>query len=449
MLLSTSPAATSGLPALHSDPVAPATIYLDFNGASSTSWNNQTVPATPAYDTDGNPANFSAGEIGNIRQIWQRVAEKFSPFNLDVTTEDPGAVSGRKTLRVVVGGDGSWATGADGGLSQVGSFASGDATVWVFSKNLNNGDPKETAETIAHESGHALGLVHQSIYSANTLVAAYNSGNGFTAPIMGESYDSIRGLWWRGPDSNSPTEIQDDMAVIAGARNGFGYRPQDHGQSPANADPMAVRGKALSGEGVIESTSDTDYFSFHTGNGAVSIKADVAPFGPMLHLKLTLIDGAGQVVATASGPSLGQSLKARAPAGTYFVEVSSYGDYGDVGQYTITGTLAGSATRAAGKASLKLTANATSNRVRLKWSDRSLPTGQFQVQRSTDGGTTWQLLATTAPGASAYLDTAVSSGTTVSYRVLPASLPTDQPSGVAEVSIPVRHHAARAQSHRH
>src|SRR4051794_1594311 len=77
--LSTVTAASSPLsavPAMHSNPGATAKLYLDFVGAAATSWGTYSVPATPAYDTDGDATTFSASELSNINEIWSRIAEK-------------------------------------------------------------------------------------------------------------------------------------------------------------------------------------------------------------------------------------------------------------------------------------------------------------------------------------------------------------------------------------
>src|SRR5438270_11780391 len=76
--------AAGTVPALNSFPSAAVKIYLDFTGAAATPWGTYSVTATPAYDIDGNPSAFSATELANINQIWQRVSEKFSPFNVNV-----------------------------------------------------------------------------------------------------------------------------------------------------------------------------------------------------------------------------------------------------------------------------------------------------------------------------------------------------------------------------
>ena len=79
---------------LHSRPGAARVIYLDFKGrtVTGTSWNNATVGMSfviPPYDVDGVPGTFSNAEKTNIQDIWRRVAEDYSAFDVDVTTEDP------------------------------------------------------------------------------------------------------------------------------------------------------------------------------------------------------------------------------------------------------------------------------------------------------------------------------------------------------------------------
>ena len=71
---------------LHSNPTATKTIYLDFDGhtTSGTSWGGTIV--TKPFSLDTNPS-FSDAELTIIQEVWQRVSECYSPFNVDVTTE--------------------------------------------------------------------------------------------------------------------------------------------------------------------------------------------------------------------------------------------------------------------------------------------------------------------------------------------------------------------------
>src|SRR5262249_37279395 len=129
---------------LHSKPGAHQVVYLDFNGHTGPEWGNSTDPiiTTPAFDMDGNTSSFSAEELATIQTMWKLVTEDFLPFNVDVTTQDPGSAALMKTspsdidygVRCVIGGDGSW-LGTGGGVAQIGSFtAATDTPCYEFSQ---------------------------------------------------------------------------------------------------------------------------------------------------------------------------------------------------------------------------------------------------------------------------------------------------------------------------
>ncbi|MBL9131278.1 MAG: hypothetical protein JNG86_08770, partial [Verrucomicrobiaceae bacterium] len=102
---------------LHSRPGANRVIHLDFDGHTDTTpgfWVDGA--ASPAYNISGNnPAIFEEDERNHIIEIWQRVAEDYAMFDIDVTTEDPGTEALRKTsssdaqfgMRCVIGGSNS------------------------------------------------------------------------------------------------------------------------------------------------------------------------------------------------------------------------------------------------------------------------------------------------------------------------------------------------------
>ncbi len=82
---------------LHSRPTATKVIYLDFTGhtVNGTAWNTSytggsSFDAAP-FSIDGDPTTYSDAERDVIQSVWQRIAEDFAVFDVDVTTEDPGA----------------------------------------------------------------------------------------------------------------------------------------------------------------------------------------------------------------------------------------------------------------------------------------------------------------------------------------------------------------------
>jgi hypothetical protein len=88
------------IPLYHSKPGASSTIFIDVDGhvIENTAWNTDGAPAVLyawPLDSDGNLNSFSASEQAVITGIWQRMAEDFAPFDVDITTEEPQTFDSR------------------------------------------------------------------------------------------------------------------------------------------------------------------------------------------------------------------------------------------------------------------------------------------------------------------------------------------------------------------
>jgi serralysin len=366
------------LTAFSSLPGANHTIYLDFDGqsVSGTSWNsyyNQTTLNAQPYDIDGNPASFSATELARIEEAWKRTAEDFRPFNINVTTVDPGLEALRKSgsgdtqwgVRAIITNESTMVTDAAercgcGGIAYIDSFNwSSDTPVWVYTTG-----GKSIAEAASHEVGHSLGLSHDGLNSGATYYQGHGSGETGWASIMGVGYYQNVTQWDRGAyyDSNNGGasanygDGPDDLALIvgtAGPGNGFSYRPDDHGNANVTASSLSASGTSVTGGGVISTTSDVDVFSFTTGAGLVTLNINPFTPGPNLDVKADLYDGAGNLVATSnSGTVLSANFSLNLSAGQYFLHVdgtgwgtpganppSGYTEYASLGQYSITGSI--------------------------------------------------------------------------------------------------------------
>jgi hypothetical protein len=325
----------SALPGLSSLPGAKATLYLDFNGHSESTWGSYRNVKTPVYDTDGDRTTFSDAELAAITEIWQRVSEDYAPFNVNVTTVDPGNFANGKALRVSIGGNGSWVGSGFGGIAFVDAFTNtAPNTVFVFSDNLSKGSARLVADATSHESGHGFGLQHQSKYSGTSKTAEYNTGTSVSAPLMGKSYSATRSIWWNGQTTSSKT-IQDDMAVLAKSANGFGYRKDDHNGSFRTTSDLPTDGSGSNGQGIIGRNGDKDTFRFTTSGGTAYISVDVA-VGANLDVQLQLFnDQATRLVKVNPATRLTASISEDLVAGTYYVTVTGAGGYGSVGQYTV------------------------------------------------------------------------------------------------------------------
>lgn len=334
---------------LHSRPGANKVIYLDFDGHTTrgTPWNSGRGDIVSApFDLDGNPSAWSTGELDVIQYIWQRVAEDFAPFEVDVTTQDPGIEGLRRSnssdtyygQRVVISPTNWYSTNA-GGVAYIGSFNwSSDTPCFAFTAQLANGE-KYIAEAASHETGHTLGLYHDG----TTTGVEYYSGHGNWAPIMGVGYYRNIVQWSKGEYANANNK-EDDLAIIP--TYGIPYRADDHGDYIDSATLLA--GTSISASGLIEDSFDADVFRFNSGAGTLNLTAVPAPRSPNLDIEMSLFDGTGNLLTVANPAGLSATLTTTVSAGTYYVRIdgvgtgdptTGYSDYASLGQYTISGTV--------------------------------------------------------------------------------------------------------------
>ena len=354
---------------LSSNPGAPVTIYLDFDGetVSDADWvalRNDGATGdivTPEFDTDGN-AGFSPTEIDQITEIWERVSEDFRPFNINVTTVDPGVYNDFQGMLVSIGGDGNWynqgqATTASG-VALINGFSTAASNInFVFPDVFAGGSNfiVNTSSTVSHESGHTFGLLHHSTWNPDgTLNQEYDPGTAEVAPIMGFGGGALRDVWQNGPDNQSQFSFQDDLAIISGAANQtVNFRTDDHGSSLGTATNFNVGPGDETLNGIIEQNDDVDLFRFSTLGTSVTIDvtgldlttqfAGVTNPGSNLDPVLTLLDSFGNVIDTddpvfagGANASLKASVSATVPTGDYYIQVSNRNEYGNLGWYEIT-----------------------------------------------------------------------------------------------------------------
>ncbi len=190
----------------------------------------------------------------------------------------------------------------------------------------------------------------------------------------------------------------------------------------------------LSASGVIETTADTDWFSVTTQSGLVTLSVAPSQNGGMLDATLKIVNSNGAVVAFADTASLGESLSLNLPTGTYDAVVGSHGAYGDVGQYTLSGTIVNDPYFIA--APTDLTAARGSGAVALSWTDNATTETNYLVQGSSDNGATWSTIATLAAGVGTYNDSNVVVGNQYAYRVIGTNaVEQSQASNVATIAL--------------
>ena len=392
---------------LHSRPNATKTIYLDYDGhvTSGTVWNGSSNPTitTAPFSFEGDPS-FSSNELTRIQEIWERVAECFSPFDVNVTTQAPpvndliksGVGDTHWGVRVAIGvatpDPVPESAQGVGGIAKNGCFNwDSDTPVFVFPQLLEN-KAKGIADTCVHELGHSLGLSHDGrISPAETYYTGHGTDATGWAPHMGVGYSKYLVQWSKG-EYLSANNQEDDLAKIT-TLNGFGYRPDDHASSRTAA--LAIGGATTGGTfvidqtGVIEQRTDSDWFKITAGAGTLSLTAVGGPVNTMLDIQMDLYDGAGTLIASSNPvTAVTASISKTVAVGTYYVRIdgvgngdpltTGYTDYGSLGQYHLLGSHVASgsggsvtATYDAANKSLSLTGDGNPNSVSVTFNSQS------------------------------------------------------------------------------
>ncbi|HEY7086575.1 MAG TPA: hypothetical protein VH518_00720 [Tepidisphaeraceae bacterium] len=348
-------------PQLDSLPGAPVKLYLDFVGSPAFQWDSTVAhgPGSnstpiPAFSYDADVNNFSGAELNLINAIWQTVAEKYSPFNINVSTVPPSAGVVQKGIScvIVIGGSvNDWYQQSASGVSKLNGFTDPNQSSFGFmwSGGYTGLDQVSfvhfCGETAAHEAGHLFGLNHQSLIDgSNNVTVEYSAGTINEAPIMGKSNNQYgkNGIWWSGASSarnNNGVPIyqgqQDDLAVLTRPGNNITYR------SPVGGGSLSIdpNGAVTPGSGMLPLTSSFVQYNFTPTIPQVTLNIDNARFGGMLGPSASLLfnghTGSANLslsrtraTLTCTGLQAGQ---------TYTLRVASAGGYGEIGQFTVSG----------------------------------------------------------------------------------------------------------------
>lgn len=390
-------------PALSSRPGAQYTMYLNFSGFNYPgSWGGATPGNVPAYNGQTG-SSFTTTEQANIKNIWTRISDAYSMFDINVTTVDPAVAAGQaandntrwtyyentaRLMHTVIGDGASTFFGSAGGVSYVGvmhnvSTTTGSHTNWAFVNRLGGVNAFHNIYTASsHELGHAAGLSHQGDYLGTTRLNDYstNNGSGTIAPTMGVAYSAARGVWRQGRVNTTASFIQNDPRTILTTNpNLTGFVNDGIGRTLGTATALPLSGGGtinnLLAAGIIvpasvttpnpigEANYTSGFFSFTTTGGVANIilnagRQTITPGtpdpDPQLDGTLRILDSVGGIVAEANTASLGESININLAAGNYFVQVASAGgkqastnggawqaaQFYDMGSYFLTGFVA-------------------------------------------------------------------------------------------------------------
>lgn len=401
LLITSLQIASFAVPLFNSNPGATAVIFLDFDGhyVNSTVWNG------------GLPLNCTAAAMSEaqITEAFNRTAEDYRPFDINITTDSSVFLAAAITrrFRVIVTSTSAWFPGV-GGVAYIGSFSWGDDTpAFVFADRLGPNSAKMVGEACSHESGHAVGLSHQSKYGSDCIapLETYNSGLGTGepgwAPIMGNSYYKNLSNWNNGPTPYGCTNMQDNLSIIT-TQNGFGYRIDDYTEV-LNGSTTALTAGSFTKSGIISTNTDKDAFRFSVNQNssfhltAVPYNVGANYIGANLDIKLQLFNAAGNLINTYDATNtLGVTIDTVLNSGNYYITIDGsgnnyIGEYGSLGAYTLSGTNALLAIN-----QVTLTGSVANNQHNLSWNiNADEPVQTVSIETASDA-VNFKALASTA-----------------------------------------------------
>lgn len=336
---------------LHSNPDATKVIYLDFNGHTIL-WEGEEFYYDP-WNLEGSDTTFSDTERTIIQLTWQSIAEDFLPFELDVTTEDPGV----EALRNTGGEDEEW------GIRVVINHSTDDYS-WAYSDSFNDSEDTEmyawtgpdtsieetwvwTADSVSHEAGHALGLSHDGTTTGVEYYTGHGSGVNAWSSIMGWTNYGLS--QWDQGEYTDANNHEDDLGILT-TQNGFGFRPDDHGSTTATATTVDLHSSSVT-DGIIEQPDDLDFFAFNmANNGRLLMTVRPDNLAPNLDIKAKLYDSNGTLLFTSNPPTtLEAEFDVSLSAGDYYLSVDGtgyddpdsdgYSEYGTLGYFQIVASV--------------------------------------------------------------------------------------------------------------
>jgi hypothetical protein len=349
------------VPLHHSRQGSANILYIDFDGYISPAGNRGWgyFEALP-YDPSRNGAAFDETERELMTLIWQRVAEDFSPFDVDVTTEEPpkfNTTTGRCVVTLTTTADGKDMPHSHaGGVAYIDLWGRNRlpnySPALVYYDNLLNGREDYVAEAISHEFGHNLGLSHDGQGSSDYYRGERDPQDPTSfAPIMGTGYKNSLTQWSNG-NYKGATNLEDDVAIL---RSHLSQVPDEDADGLPPALRATEESSTVEVHGVISDADDTDIWPLQVDTaGVVSLRispwaASTQTNGGNLDAKLVLRAQDGSIVAIADpARSVKAALEVTLASGLYYAEVdgvvafgasAANSDYGSMGQYTLSATL--------------------------------------------------------------------------------------------------------------
>ncbi len=289
----------------------------------------------------------------NMYRAWQSVADQYSMLNLNVTTNRAvyDAARNANVLRTgiinYVNADGR----SNAPLRSFGTTAAG-----TMYRNPSSGFDYGygIGMTGAHEVGHQMGMNHDRGGNGGEYfegIAAVQWGPIMGNYWMGGSWANQLFTWSRG-EYTTASNFEDDLRIM-NVNEQVPYMVDDNATSKAMVFGTGGAISPTSNWGQIESTGDTDTFTFTTsGVSTLNLRIDPLEYLRMLDVDATIYNASNAVVARSNMAvhRSAQFTNLSLPAGSYRLVVrggaegtpaNGFSNYSSLGYYGMKGTLSG------------------------------------------------------------------------------------------------------------
>ncbi|MBB5786573.1 Ig-like domain-containing protein [Jiangella mangrovi] len=339
-----------GDPAGGSRPGAPYTVYLDFDGATirNTEWNRY-------YEQDvfELAPNAAAADAAYVYQVWARVAEDYAPFDVNVTTTDPGADALHKTspdddeygMTAVVTDTTDIEPAVDAsGRAWAGGFGNAFLSpAMIFAPVARDSNAPDVGNVVSHEVGHTFGLNHDGIGDDEYYGDTQADPASLWGPIMGAPWSAPLSQWSPGDYAGASRPGEDDLAEITATGTVLQtfmvydgdqmwldsyctdaedpddpqpgdsvFKPNAQGTCDPAGDPLTLEFHYADraayaaddhGDGLDEATALDNATGQFSATGVIGSSGERDVF--------TFVTDGGPVTATAEGATVGQNLDLR------------------------------------------------------------------------------------------------------------------------------------------
>lgn len=335
----------------------------------------------------------------NMYRMWQTVASIYSPYNLNITT-NPAVYAAAKAANVTRTGIIHFYN--QDGRSNAPLWAFGTTSAGTLYRNPASGFDYGygIGMTAAHEVGHQMGMSHDHGGTGGEYfegIAAYQWGPIMGNYWMGSSWAHSMWTWSKGEYSTA-TNFEDDLKNM-NISDKVPYRVDDNPSGKPLLMNAAGAITPLQNFGQIETTGDTDAYTFSVASGGVlNLRVDPIEYFGMLDVDASIINANGVVVAKSnlSADRSASFSNLSLPAGNFSIVIkggaegvpsNGFSNYSSLGYYAMQGSLTGSVVTPDIMLSsgVPLT-NQTAATGIWKYYAIEVPAGKSKVQFSINGG---------------------------------------------------------------